>query len=177
MSEALRKQDVLALTRARTFARSIGKPHDHVITIHWGCAGGPGDGVPSDRQSRLFKNVRDWMRRRGVPFIHIWVLEATNKEAHLHGMLHVPAGLLKSLERYLRSQLLGPTEVLDIRKAVKERGGETGWFRYMIKGCEDDVRSAWSPPKCEPQGTIVGKRCGFSSNIGPAARDRAEDCD
>jgi hypothetical protein len=175
VSNALRKEDVLSLTKARSFARSIGKPLDHVITIHWGCAGGPGDGGSSDRQARLFRNVRDWMRRRGVPFMHIWTLEATNKETHLHGMIHVPEGFLKTLEGYLRGQLRGSIEVLDLKKAVEDDGGETGWFRYMIKGCDKDVRSIWCPPNKGPQGTINGKRCGFSTNIGPTARGRVED--
>lgn len=165
----------MSLSKARNFARDIAKPLDHIITIHWGCAEGPGDGGHRQRRKRLFRNLRDWMRRRGVPLTQIWVLEATNKEAHLHGMIHIPDGLLKPTENYLRKQLGRTTKVLDIQKAARERGGETGWFRYMIKGCEENVRRSWSPPNRGPQGTIVGKRCGFSTNIGPGARDRAEE--
>jgi len=174
-SQAVRKNDVKSMAQARSYARSIDRPLDHIFTIHWGCAEGPGPGGYRKRMNQLFCNVRDWMRRCQVPFMHIWILEGSTKEAHMHGMLHVPHRFLPKLEAYLRQQLGGPEEVLDIRKANPKIGGETGWFRYIIKGCEADVRRALSPPNRGPQGTIVGKRCGFSSNLGPAARGRAEE--
>jgi hypothetical protein len=44
-----------------------------------------------------------------------------------------------------------------------------GATRYMLKG----INPAWGPHlevKPVPQGEIVGKRSGFSRNLGPAAR-------
>ena len=169
-SAALRKRDVESLARANVRASSVGLRLNHLFTIHWGYANGPGGGGYRERMRRLFARLRDWMRRRGSALTFVWVVEGSNKEAHVHGLMHVPDGLLPDLIRYLKAQLGDAPEVLDLRAADPARGGATGWFRYMIKGCDARVRRRWCPPNRGSQGDILGKRCGFSSNIEPTSR-------
>ncbi|MBX9801578.1 MAG: hypothetical protein K2Y04_02300 [Caulobacteraceae bacterium] len=41
---------------------------------------------------------------------------------------------------------------------------------YVLKGADDAARERLGIRRKEPGGVLVGKRCGVSQNIGPAAR-------
>ena len=44
---------------------------------------------------------------------------------------------------------------------------------YLLKGAEPDAAQVLGLSKIEAGGRVIGKRCGWSENIGDAARARA----
>jgi hypothetical protein len=180
-SKLISAQQATNLIEAVEFAKSIGRPLVAHLTIHWS-----GTIAFDDHDGARFAKVREGLAkvlfRRGIPVAWVWCREckAHTDIVHCHLLFHLPVAY--------RS---GPKleEMKDHLVRLIDRHGEgiLGEFAvslviwpdpdglYLIKGGGPlvweqfpRIRKDWRTP----QGTIHGKRCGTTQNIGSAARRR-----
>jgi len=175
------------LWAAANHAWKIGTPLNAFLTIHWDNQGGPG--TVQDRNSRLLICARRWLDRRGQPLASIWVIErGTVSGLHAHNLIHVPRHLLASftdmLPRWTRIPALPKDQWPDMPRKQHVQGyGQDGVWqlmrvydhgvglrRYLLKGAADQ-RHRYGI-RYEDQGIVIGKRCGYSNNLGRTARSR-----
>jgi hypothetical protein len=184
------------LHQAIGHAEQIGLPLNAFLTIHWGKWAstaeklGPFEVAAQLRQGRLLTCIRRWLGRRDTQLTCAWSLEAQHVGVHSHILLHIPRGQLAAFTRMLPSwlgiddlprdewhhwgakshtQAVGTDGIWRLDRIYNLAGLE----RYILKGAQG-AHLGWGI-RYVPQGKIVGKRCGFSNNIGPAARDRTVD--
>lgn len=109
-----------------------------------------------------------------VPPTYVWCLEAAGGQLAAHILFHLPKELAESFEHRIRQWLLGLIGTSSIDPAVvhiRPIYNLIGARRYALKG----VNPAWGKHlgvTPVSQGAVVGKRSGFSRNLGPTARAR-----
>jgi len=164
---------------ARNHAYATDRPLNFVATIHWAVA--DGDGLADKRWQKLIEITRHWFSRRGTEFSCVWVMEAATggKDVHTHLTFHLPDHIdADELENYWRDRLGRAYEnVLDFKPAHTDGYGVIGWQRYMFKEASPKTRKMYGVPsninKFRAQhGLVVGKRAGFTQNLGPKAIER-----
>jgi hypothetical protein len=112
----------------------------------------------------IFENERD-----GIPFNVIAPGEPHN--VHVHWLAHIPARRLHDLTLRLHgwldaiSEALCPAGTIDIRPI----GNSKGLRRYGMKGVQETWAGRFGVTH-EPQGLILGRRSGTSTNLGRKAR-------
>lgn len=156
-------------------AMQIGRPLNRHITIHWETAG------LSDREAMkattaFLKYLREWLRGETA---YIWVREnGEGKGSHVHILAHVPRGKVMSGARSQRwiKRCTGKPYQRDVILTRMVRGSDRPdsllyaenfgtVFSYDLKGAEPSVTMALGREH-KSGGTIIGKRCGTSRNIG-----------
>ena len=184
-TEALSEASARNLIEATCFAVQSDLPFNRMVTIHWDAAG-----VADDlKATGLFlKLASDWVRRHGGKTAFIWVREnGPGKGRHVHILMHLPPDVAREFNRYQRRwlQTCGAqwrAKVLLSRPVGRSlRHALTGGadyvanlseaLSYVLKGADHRAREMLGIERCEPGGRVVGKRCGVSQNIGPAARE------
>ena len=185
-SDCLSLKQARGVIRAAHNAHAIGLPFNRHLTIHWERAG-----VPDDRQATAtgaFLTLgRDWLRKRGARFAWSFVRESGDgKGGHAHILMHVPPDLAVDFGRRQRSWI----------KRVTGRRYRTGTIRtariggtlraawtapavydvnlgvvvaYLLKGASRAAGEALGVPRLEPGGSVIGKRAGWSENLGAAS--------
>lgn len=156
-------------------AEELGLPLNQLVTINFT--------AQSVSEERLICLVLEKIRRRycrwakepgkkkkALPFTGtmIWVLENTGCIA-AHLMLHVPEGRLAAFEKevtgwvakYTGQPLVG--SALDIRPIYNPHGLR----KYLLKGL-DPIYGGLYRVRTVPQGRILGKRMGYTKNLGPS---------
>jgi hypothetical protein len=174
-------------------AELIGQPLNAFLTVHWGKWSspieklGPFEVTTQRRQGRLLICIRHWLVRRGARLTCVWALEAQHVGVHSHILIHIPrrklAAFTREIPRWLGVGVLPRDQWRQFNsKTYTQAVGEDGIWRldriynlvglerYILKGAQGARLGGGI--KYVPQGRIVGKRCGFSNNIGPAARER-----
>jgi hypothetical protein len=167
------------IVEAVKFAKRIGLPLVAHLTIHWS-----GTDAWDDPEGTRFAKVREGLAkvlfRRGIPRAWVWCREckAHTDIVHSHLLFYLPV-------EYRSGPRLEEMNAHLVRLVDRQGNGILGEFAvrlviwpdpdglYLIKGGGPDVwrqfpriRKEWR----EQQGIILGKRCGTSQNIGPAAR-------
>jgi len=167
------------LATARNHAQYIERPLNYTATIHWAVADGVG--TADKRCQNLFETTRHWFSRRGSSFYCVWVFEAATggKDVHTHLAFHLPDNIdADDLEEYWLDHLgRAHPNVLDFKPAHTDGYGVIGWQRYMFKEASPKTRKMYGVPskinKFRAQhGLVVGKRAGFTQNLGPKAIER-----
>lgn len=176
------------MLRAATFADRIGLPFNRHWTVHYQMAGiAERDGAAF--VGRLVSLVRKQVRRAGGELAALWAREnGDGKGEHVHILMHLPTGmtLRNRTRRWIKAAGGRP-----VRRASKVRtiggtlrnakiGGEC--FRanaqavlaYLVKAASDETGCALGLPRHGEGGPIIGKRAGWTANIGMAARARAQ---
>jgi hypothetical protein len=165
---------------AEGFAAQIGLPLRGHVTIHWGTTD-----VGDDPDGRLFARVREGfskaLMRRNIPFVGVWVRERgkggrTDAE-HCHMLFHLPlsdcgpnrvAEFTQIVERLVERHAGSVSEHTVLIKVY-----ELGEVDYLLKGADGKtIRTLGLRRRPEAQGLITAKRCGWTENIGVAARAR-----
>ena len=183
-SEALSLSMARGLIEATGFAVCAGLPFNRMVTIHWEAAR-----VADDLKAtgRFLKLARDWVRCHGGVMAFLWVREnGPVKGRHVHILMHLPPDLARAFNRCQRRWLracgaIWRAGVLLSRPVGRSlshamTGGAdyeanlTDALGYLLKGADGPARKALRIRRCESGGEVVGKRCGVSQNIGPAAR-------
>jgi hypothetical protein len=166
------------------FAGEIGTPLNVHATIHW-VGTEAGDDPDGSRFAKLREGFDKWLKRQGIPsgLTAIWVRERLSggsaEVVHCHMLFHLAHPFLSGRKR------------LQVERALErliDRHGRGKWGDftlkltfprnpnglYLLKGGGRDVWSNFGVPRLwrKRQGLIVGKRCGTTENIGPAARRR-----
>ncbi len=125
--------------------------------------------------SGIMEKTRKWLQRNGYQHAHIWVLENGGYlDLHAHILIHIPPNYLSEYKGLLNKWLPEAENQLkhDIKiKTVKyPPWGELGRYanvygllRYMCKGVDPSLSIHGIKPKF--QGEILGRRCGYSSQI------------
>lgn len=135
---------------------------------------------------------RKWLKARGIEFYDLWAVEiGAVKGQHLHQLVHCPAHLRKAFDAYVRGllspvrkgavQIRKPPRMADCEGCHQPRDWQHLARRYFLKGSTDTVRqrngidhcASASPEAAEvyaqDQGTIQGKRLGYSRSLGDKA--------
>ena len=154
-------------------------------------------GRRSNEVALIFRALRAqrfavWLRRhpknakKQVPATYVWVQEGANRQAAVHWAVHVPSGMRRDFLRLLplwiasvadaassktkRVATVDPVELGVV--VVKPIYNMTGLKRYMLKGVDPAYADLYKVEHV-PQGQVIGRRSGFSRNLGPAARKAA----
>lgn len=192
-SEALSERQVRGIIDAAYYAQKIGLPLNRHLTVHWGRMG-IGEAGATAATGALLRRAGQVLRAWSFPFAYVWVRENDigdgSKGPHSHIMMHVPPAAAR---QFVRLQI-GWIEQIAGRKYVagtlrtKRIGGRVDTattspeqyqpnldrvIRYVLKGALKDTAAKLGLPRCDTGGLIIGKRAGWSENIGAAMRGRA----
>jgi hypothetical protein len=185
---------------AAEHASRIGLPLNRFLTVHWERAGVPERDAAAATTSFL-KAAGDWLRWRGLGFVWIYSRETgPGKGSHVHLAMHVPPAVRASFVRQQRLwvKLAAGRYVPGVQHSrpiggtlAIANGGGPIWAQevayalgYILKGVtatdaralalQRRPRRGGDPPNdWGESGRIIGKRAGFSQNIGPAMRLKA----
>ena len=181
---------VTNLVNAILFADALGDPLIVHMTVIWSHFAGYDEGSLGPLTSRFFDKITKWHRTRGIVFKAVWTRErGENKGHHLHVLMNTPIEYIRDLQACLK-----------LTFGITNRGlcftyGEYGMFaktmrmgalRYLIKSIDPlafkyhgyepinhaDALGIKHPGRLD--GRIENKRAGWTQNIGPTARKRAE---
>lgn len=182
-SNALTSKQVELLIGAAQCAAIKEMPLNRHITVHWGKLG-ISDKEAAKVTSRLLKAIGDNLKKSGAPFAAIWVREHGSHEmgSHIHIIAHIPnnrLGLLTRRQRGWVSKACGqPYKATALRgRPVAGAGRSESVYEanlaavlgYVMKGADSEAIKAYGLTRQKAGGTIIGKRCGTTTNIGRAA--------
>lgn len=184
-SDGLSDSRVAGLIDAAAFAFATDRTFQRHWTVHYGMAGiQPSDGARF--VSRLLDLVSKQARREGGCMTALWVREcASGKGEHVHILLHLPAGM--SLRNQTRRWInaAGGTWKRDVSKVTivggvlskveksseeRQRENAENVVRYLLKAASKETGARLDLTRLGCGGRIVGKRCGWTENIGLGAR-------
>jgi hypothetical protein len=188
LSHALALEQARAVMAAAQAARLIGLPFNRHVTIHWAAAG-VADGEAASAGGRFLALVRDWLRKRQAATSWAWVREnGDGKGSHVHILIHVPLSVSWDawrLRRWLvrvsgspyrsgviRTQRIGGRANAASAAPEVYEANLAAVVAYLVKGTSRDAAEALGLERQEAGGPIIGKRAGWSENVGRAARAR-----
>lgn len=178
LTHHINRRPAVNIHHATRMSLRVGLPLNKMVTINLGLAGfGQRDAGHAFRKL-LTQRFAPWLRRSAsksqiVPPTYVWALEAAGGQLAVHWLVHVPAGLQRSFQRKVTEwiqSLVGATpsaSAVDVRPVYNLVGAR----RYILKGIDPAWASHLKVNQVD-QGRVVGKRSGFSKNLGPAARSR-----
>jgi len=192
-SDCLTPKQAESIVAAIFASGKIGLPVNRHVTLHLeklGVAAGAGAAAIG----AFLKLHRDYLATRGLGFASVWIREDDSgdgsKGAHVHILMHVdpdaaPA-VTRRQRRWLRlatgkpycsgalhtSRIGGKVHTATSAPAVYHDNLKTVVV-YLLKGAGPDAAAALVLPRHGEGGPVIGKRCGWSQNIGEAARRRA----
>jgi hypothetical protein len=172
---------VLSATSA---AISLGLFFNRHVTIHWARAG-VSEERASEATTKYLTLARDWLRKQGEQFAYVYVREGRSG-THVHILMHVPPNLAPGFGWRQRGWIKKIAGCRYRRRIVKTRpiGKNTraAWaarslyganlskiVAYLLKGVSKEVAEAIGLNWTSPQGRVVGKRVGWSENLGSKA--------
>lgn len=156
---------------ATKIAEVIGVPLNQFITINFG--------VPKGNESEQFSRLRTnyynkWAKRprKEVSVVsytptYVWVLEAAGGVAAVHWLVHVPEIRLEDFKVRLHTWVGNIANNADIQ--IKPISNVVGLKRYVLKGIDPTYAQFYGVEHIN-QGEVLGKRAGFSKNIGPKVK-------
>ncbi len=163
----------------------IGLPFNRHWTVHYERAGiAEIDAVRFI--GRLLKLAGDFARRHRGRLAAVWAREnGDGKGGHVHILMHLPSGLslVGKSRRWVRcaggTYRARVSRIRSIGGALisGNKGGEHYRYNaqvvraYVLKGAECPAGEALALPRYGEAALIVGKRCGWTQNIGRAARN------
>ncbi len=195
-----RSSDCLTLAQAANIiaaahhAIRLGLPLNRHLTVHLEKSGV----VPCGGAKAIgayLKLYRQFLASRGFPFAYVWVREDDDgdgtKGAHVHILMHVPP---EGAPAAIRRQALWLSRVtgLPYRSGALHTSRIGGKVRtattlpevyrpnldavvgYLLKGLEQSSAATLGLRRHDEGGLVIGKRCGWSENIGAASRARIE---
>ena len=179
-------QNCLDLIAAGNFAEVSGLRFNRHWTVHYEKAG-IAEYDAARFIGRLLKLAGDYARRHGGRLAAIWVREGgEGKGGHVHILIHLPVGLSLRGRSRLWVRLAGGrcvakvSRVRPIAGRVAAADADSEHYRhnvsivrkYVLKNVEDSVGEILGLTLKGQSGVVVGKRCGWTQNIGKAERRR-----
>lgn len=173
------------LAAAAEYAEQLGLPFNRHWTVHYESAG-IDEANATAFIRRLLKLLGDYARRNGAQLAAVWCREnGKRKGGHVHILLHLPADL--SLKGYTRRWVRlaggqcrkGVSHVRSIGVNLEAAKSGSEHYRqnvanvraYLMKGATTEAGEALGLERFGIGGPIVGKRCGWTQNIGKTRRD------
>jgi len=137
---------------------------------------------------RLLSAIRRYARARGIAFAAVWVREVGERNgAHVHIAMHLPAdwNLRQLTRKWIKAA--GGTYSKGISKVRSIGGGlncaqsvpEKYWANlealanYQLKGSAPAVANELGLSLRKLGGLIIGKRCGWTQNLGGGVQIRS----
>jgi len=187
------------LAAAVVHAERADLPLNRLVTVHWG-AMRLSDAEALAATGKLLKLWREALAAQGLPFACVWIRENDDgdgsKGSHVHILAHVPAaarsGFLRRLRAWVRlaaggrynrrsGRVEGPayakgavdTRRIGGRVEVPQDVHDANLAEvlgYVLKGADKQTAEIMRLARREPGGRVTGKRCGWSENVGAAAR-------
>ncbi len=187
VSDCLTYEQVAKLLAAAQFAFETGRVFQRHWTVHYGLAGiQPRDGARF--VGKLLDLVRKQARREGGQMTAIWVREcASDKGEHVHVLLHLPRGmsLTNRTRRWIEAAggtyrkgvskvtlIGGRLSKLEVSRDAWQAANAENVVRYLLKAAGEQVGRDLELPRSGQGGLIVGKRCGWTQNVGRSVRAR-----
>ena len=187
-SDHLTDEQVRALLDAAAYAISTGRTFQRHWTIHYGKAG-----IEAENGARFVSKVltlaRKQARREGGKLAALWVRErASDKGEHVHIVMHLPAGmrLHGRTRRWIEAAggkwqpgvscvtiiggLLSKTEANNGQHHMRNASQVVC---YLLKASSNETGQRLELTRSGMGGRIIGKRCGWTQNIGAKARGDA----
>jgi hypothetical protein len=177
VSHFINRRPAVNIHHATRYAERIGVPLNRFVTINFTSGGCSAELAAQMLQKMISQRFAPWLRRTAkvrIPLSYVWTLEAAGNQMAAHLLVHMPSPLMKEFDARLREWLKGLFDVEHLDPSalhIRDVGNVVGVRRYMLKG----IDPAWGPHlqvQPVPQGLVVGKRSGFSRNLGPEARRR-----
>jgi hypothetical protein len=177
-SRQIGRKPAANLHHATRVADRIGRPLNQFVTINYSLTACPPREASAAFRRLLASWYARWLRRHRklkgrCPPTHVWVFEAAGGQVAVHWAVHIPRGLVREFRRSLPLWIAATVGEPVPHDTVKHRSiyNVTGLKRYVLKGMDPHFAPLWKI-RPVPQGLIVGKRSGFSRNLGPTARAR-----
>ena len=169
------------ITAAETAWRRGFPLNCHVI-VHWAKLGVP-DAAAAAATAAFLTSVRDWLRKRGLTLAYVYARENSEENgAHTHILAHLPPGTPWAFQRSKRwlERITGEPYFTGGIRTRRIRGTGDGRVilpdlyaenlaevvGYLTKGALPAVASALALERVKPGWRVVGKRAGWSENIG-----------
>jgi hypothetical protein len=185
----LTKAQVVGLMEAVAHAKKFDLAFNRHWTVHYERAG-IADQDGARFVGHLLRLVAAYARRHHGKFAAMWVREnGEGKGGHVHILMHLSDGLtLRNRYRgwigaaggnYRRN--VSKTRSIGGRLDLKERGdlgvahygaNLAAVVAYVLKGADAGLGAALDLYRAGEGGRIIGKRCGWTQNLGTAARGR-----
>jgi len=177
-------QNCLDLIEAGDFAEAIGLRFNRHWSVHYAKAG-IAESDATRFIGRLLKLAGGFARRHGGRLAAIWVREGgEGKGGHVHILMHLPPGLSLRGKSKRWVGLAGGRCVARVsrvrpiagRVAAAERGDAHyrhnvgNVRRYLLKNVDLEAGVDLGLKHKGQSGLVVGKRCGWTQNVGRAAR-------
>ena len=177
-SHYIKRRPAVNIHHATRMSVRLGLPLNRMVTINFSKVGCRAHLAGHQFRKLLTQRFAPWLRRTAsksclVPPTYVWTIESAGKQMAAHWLVHVPAGLHRAFEAKIDDWLTSLFGERPEPSAVHIRRihNLTGARRYILKG----IDPAWADHlKIIPigQGKVIGKRSGFSKNLGPTARER-----
>ncbi len=160
-------------------AQALGKPLNLFVTINFSLADCPEELVSSKFGHLRENHFSPWLRYVSrllraadrSPPLYIWVIENRSGMCHVHWLVHMPPRLKRRFEAKVPDWVAAVCERVYCSSGVVQIAtiyDLEGLRRYVLKGVHPN-HAARHRLKAVPQGIVVGKRCGVSKSLGPAA--------
>ena len=183
-SQFLSLMQCQGLIASAEHAERIGLHFNRQWTIHYERAG-IGEHEATRFIGRLLKLASDCARRHKSKVAAMWVREnGDGKGGHVHILLHLPRSItLRNLTfRWIKTAggqpvrrvskvrtIGGMWAIVDVGGA-RYRTNADAVLTYLLKAAGDETGKALALHRCCEGGPSVGKRAGWTQNIGLAAR-------
>ena len=185
VSYGLTDRQVADLLSAAEYGLKTGRVFQRHWTVHYGLAGiKPSDGARF--VSRLLDMAAKQARREGGRLTALWVREcASGKGEHVHILLHLPAGmrLHGRTRRWIEAaggrwqRGVSKVRTVGARSTKVEENSKAhrianaaNVVRYLLKAASVKTGERLALTRAGRGGRIVGKRCGWTQNVGSRAR-------
>lgn len=177
-SHHINRHPAVNIHHATRHSERIGLPLNRMVTINFSLIDCKSDDAGPLFRRMLAERFAPWLRRTArtastIPPTYVWSMEGANNQAAVHWLVHVPAGHLRAFEQKLTEWLTGLLGETPEPSAVKVQPiyNLVGARHYILKGT-DPVWAGHLGVRPVDQGKVIGKRSGFSRNLGPVARKR-----
>ena len=184
-SNGLADRQVEALLEASAFALATGRTFQRHWIIHYGKAG-----IDARDGARFVSHVlalaSKQARREGGELTALWVRErASGKGEHVHVLLHLPAAmrLHGRTRRWIETAggewqpgvsririIGGRLSKLERNRDARLAVNAANVTRYLLKSASIEAGARIGLSRAGRGGEIIGKRCGWTQNIGQASQ-------
>lgn len=186
-SNNLTRRQCELMLAAAAYAERTGRTFSRHWTVHYQAAGIPeNDGAAF--VGRLLNTVGRHVRRAGGDMTAIWAREnGIGKRGHVHIAMSLPASFsLRNRTRrwievaggsYRKSvskvRIIGGTLASSGQDSERHGVNARNVLAYLMKGADDETGTALGMKRFGESGIVIGKRCGWTQNIGAAAQAMA----
>lgn len=179
MTRHIHRRPAVNIHHATRYSERLGTPLNQFITINFTCAGCETETAVPLLRKMISQRFAPWLRRTAkleveIQPTYVWCMEAAGGQLAAHMLIHLPVPLAAIFSDRLTVWLCGLFGVESLQPGVLHMRAIynlIGVRRYILKG----VDPAWGKHlgvRAFDQGVVVGKRSGFSRNLGPVARKR-----